>query len=296
MRILISGSSGFVGRALVDHLKRQGDDVTSLVRREPRGSGREIRWNPAAGKLDPAAVSGNDVVINLNGHSIAGRWTDKTKAELRSSRLDATQTLARAIGHAETPPPLFISSSASGFYGDRGDRIVDESSQPGHGFLAELARDWENAALQANSGHTRVVTLRLGMVLGDGGALRRMLTPFKLGVGGPVGTGDQWWPWVAMSDVVGAVDHIIGHHDIDGPVNVVAPGAATSRQFARALGRRIGRPAILPAPAFALRLAFGEMADQLLLASTKVAPRVLLETGYAFRSPTLETAFRSILG
>lgn len=296
MKILISGASGFVGTALTEHLHARGFQVVSLVRRSSTQAEREIPWDPAAGDLDPSAVSGCDVVVNLNGRSIAGgRWTDRVKAELRSSRLDSTRTLVAAIARADEPPPLLISASASGYYGDRGDDTVDESSAPGDGFLADLTRDWEEAALEARSDRTRVVLTRFGMILGDGGALDKMLTPFKLGLGGPIGSGDQWWPWVAMADVVGAVDHVIAHQEIDGPVNVIAPGSATSRQFAKDLGNALGRPAVLPAPAFAVKLAMGEMAEALLLASTRIEPRVLQNTGYTFRAPTLDAAFRQIL-
>jgi uncharacterized protein (TIGR01777 family) len=296
MKILISGASGFVGTALTEHLHARGVQVVSLVRRSSTQAEREVRWDPAAGELDPSAVSGCDVVVNLNGRSIAGgRWSDRVKAELRSSRLDSTRTLVAAIARADRPPPLLISASATGYYGDRDDETVDESSAPGDGFLADLARDWEEAALEARSERTRVVLARFGMILGDGGALDKMLTPFKLGLGGPIGSGDQWWPWAAMADVAGVVDHVIAHPEIDGPVNVVAPGSATSRQFAKALGDALGRPAVLPAPAFAVKLAMGEMAEALLLASTKVEPRVLEATGYTFRAPTLGAAFRQIL-
>ena len=188
-----------------------------------------------------------------------------------------------------------MNASATGYYGDRGDEPVDETAEAGDGFLADLAREWEDAAQAAQSETTRVVLLRLGMVLGDGGALAKMLTPFKLGLGGPMGNGRQWWPWIAMGDVAGAVDHVLAHPEIRGPVNLVAPGAATSRDFARALGEHLGRPAVLPAPAFAVKAALGEMADALLFASTKAEPRALEATGYTFAAPTLADAFRQIL-
>ena len=297
MKIIISGASGFVGGALVPHLRQQGHHVTSLVRREPTDRAIEARWEPAAGDLDPAIISGTDAVINLNGRSISqGRWTPVVKDELRASRLDATRTIVDVIGRAAAPPPLLINASATGFYGDRGDEVLDEKSEPGQGFLADLSREWEAAAKEAQSESTRVVLLRLGMVLGKGAALEKMLPPFKIGFGGPMGSGSQWWPWIAISDVVGVVDHVLEHRGIRGPVNLVAPEAVTSKGFARALGEYLGRPAIVPAPAFAIKLALGEMAEALLLSSTKATPKVLEDTGYRFKAPTLADAFRSILG
>lgn len=297
MRIIISGASGFVGGALVAHLQNENHEVVRLVRRQPADNATERQWDPAASVLDPSALSGVDVVINLNGRSISqGRWSAQVKDELRSSRLDATRTMVEAIARADTPPPLFISASATGFYGDRGDESLSERSTRGDGFLADLAGDWETAALQGESDATRVVLLRLGMILGDGAALAKMLPPFKLGFGGPMGNGRQWWPWIAMDDVLGVIDHVIARGDIRGPVNLVAPETATSKSFARSLGEYLGRPAIVPAPAFAVKLALGEMAEALLLSSTKVRPVVLEETGYEFRAATLAAAFRQILG
>jgi len=297
MKIIISGASGFVGGALVAHLRQQGSHVTSLVRRRPTDPAIEARWEPAAGDLDPKTISGADAVVNLNGRSISqGRWTPVVKDELRSSRLDATRTIIDAIGRAAVPPPVLINASATGFYGNRGAEALDEKSEPGKGFLADLSREWETAAMEGQSESTRVVLLRLGMILGNGAALEKMLPPFKLGFGGPMGSGRQWWPWIAMSDVVGAVDHVLGLEGITGPVNLVAPEAVTSKGFARALGEHLGRPAIIPAPAFAIKLALGEMAEALLLSSTKATPRVLEDTGYRFNAPTLAEAFRQILG
>ncbi len=296
MKIIISGASGFVGGALVAHLRQRGHHVTSLVRRDPIDPEIEARWDPIAGDLDPKIISGADAVINLNGRSISrGRWTPKVKDELRSSRLDATRTIVAAIGRAAVPPPVLINASATGFYGDRADEVLDERSAPGKGFLADLSREWEAAAMEAQSESTRVVILRFGMILGNGAALEKMLPPFKLGFGGPMGSGRQWWPWIAMSDVVGAVDHVLGLENIKGPVNIIAPETITSKGFARALGEYLGRPAIVPAPAFAVKLALGEMAEALLLSSTKVTPRVLQDTGYLFRAPTLAEAFQQIL-
>ena len=296
MKVLISGASGFVGSALTTELKHGGHQVHTLVRRPPAHAGEE-RWDPEAGELDPAVLSGVDAVVNLNGRNISqGRWTPQVKDDLRSSRLAATRTIVEALAGSDDPPPLLINASATGFYGSRGDEDLDETAARGDGFLADLAADWEAAAVEAASARTRVVFHRLGMVLGDGGAMSKMLLPFKLGLGGPMGNGRQWWPWIAIDDVVGAVAHVMESPEISGPVNLVAPQAVTSKGFARALGEHLGRPALVPAPAFAIRLAMGEMADALLLSSTKAIPSVLQDTGYTFSSPTLAAAFRNILG
>lgn len=297
MKIIISGASGFVGTALTQALQDRGDHVVTLVRRAATDPEREQQWDPARREVDPDVVSGADAVINLNGKNIgAGRWTGAVKQQLRASRIDATATLVDAIARADEPPPILINASATGYYGDRGTEALDERSPRGQGFLADLTADWEAAAATAASDRTRVVAIRLGMVLGDDGAMKKMLTPFKLGLGGPMGSGRQLWPWIAIGDVVGAVQHVLARPAIDGPVNLVAPEIVSSTAFARTLGDHLGRPAILPAPAVALKLALGEMASELLLASAAVRPGVLLDTGYEFQAPTLAEAFRQILG
>ena len=296
MRIVISGASGLVGSVLVPSLEAAGHEVVRLVRKLTGSLPNEALWNPATGELDTAVIDGADAVINLNGRSIAeGRWNSFVKEELRSSRLDSTRTLVDAIGSAENPPGLLISASAVGYYGDRGDEILDESSSIGTGFLAELSRDWEAAALTAKSAKTRVALLRLGVVVARGGALGRMLTPFKLGLGGPIGSGRQFWPWIGIEDVCGVIDFILGNEEIEGPVNAVAAQEIRCSEFARTLGRVLSRPAVMPMPAFAARLALGEMADSLLLASQRVRPRVLENSGYTFRSPSLDGAIRTAL-
>ena len=277
-------------------LEAAGHEVVRLVRVSTRIAPGEAVWDPAAGTLDPALIDGADAVINLNGRSIAtGRWNSAVKEELRSSRLDSTRTLADAIGNAENPPRLLINASAVGYYGDRGDEMLEESSSIGEGFLAELSRDWEGAALAARSERTRIALLRLGMVVARGGALGKMLTPFKLGVGGPIGSGRQFWPWIGIDDVCGIIEFILGHEEIEGPVNAVAPQEIRCSNFARTLGRVLSRPAVMPMPAFAARLALGEMADSLLLASQRVRPKVLEDSSYAFRSPSLNGAIRIAL-
>jgi uncharacterized protein (TIGR01777 family) len=296
MKIIISGAGGLIGSALMPSLEAAGHEVVRLVRRASEAGVNEETWGPASGRLDPAVMSGADAVINLNGRNIAeGRWSARAKEELYRSRLDATNTIVEAIARAEPAPGLLINASAVGYYGDRGDEILDEGSAAGNGFLAELSRDWEAAALKAQSDRTRVVLLRLGMVIAGGGALGRMLLPFKLGLGGPIGSGRQFWPWVAMDDVLAAVRFALDNYRLAGPLNLVSPEETRCSDFAGTLGRVLHRPAILPMPAFSARLALGEMADALLLASARVRPRVLEETGFVFRTTRLEDAIRHAL-
>jgi len=298
MRIIISGASGLVGSWLVPDLVAAGHEVVRLVREgtEEDSTTPSSLWHPASQQLDPAVISGADAVINLNGRSIAsGRWSSRVKQELRSSRLRSTETLVRAISAAASPPPLLVNASAVGYYGDRGDELLDESSPPGSGFLAELARDWEQAALAAERAGTRVVLLRLGMVIGRGGALERMLMPFKLGLGGRIGTGDQWWSWVAMEDVIGAIRFVLDHGDASGPLNLASPELVRCREFTNTLGAVLSRPTVMPVPAAAVRLALGEMADALLLASTRARPAALERIGYSFRVPDLASAIRQAI-
>lgn len=292
--ILVSGASGMVGRPLVDHLSSAGHTVRTLVRREPE-SDVEISWSPSEGRLDPAAVDGVDAVINLNGASIAGRrWTASYRQLLWSSRIDSTTTLVRAIAAADNPPPVLVSVSATGFYGDRGDEKLDEESRRGSGFLADLSEAWEAAARDAESDRTRVVCPRLGMVLGDGGALDKMLPIFKLGLGGPLGSGRQFWPWVHVGDVIAALAFLV-ENPIHGPVNVVAPEEVRCAEFSATLGRVLHRPAFLPAPGFAVKAAMGQMADELLLSSARVRPDRLSSEGFAFGHPSLQSALEDLL-
>lgn len=296
MKIIISGASGLVGSALVPDLEENGHAVTRLIRPPRRPARGEASWQPEKGDLEPSVLDGADAVINLNGRSIGeGRWTDEIKKELRQSRLDATNTIVAAIAACERPPALLINASAVGYFGDREDEILDESSKPGTGFLADLVRDWEQAALAAASNSTRVVLMRLGMVVADGGALKKMLLPFKLGLGGPIGSGRQFWPWVGLADVLGVIRFVLDKSTVSGPLNVVAPQETRCSDFTRTLGSVLGRPAFLPMPAFAARLALGEMGDALLLASQRVKPRALEEMGYVFENPALELAIRDAL-
>ncbi len=294
MRIIISGASGLVGTALVSDLDQRGHEVVRLIRPPHRPDDGEATWDPANGKLDPSVLDGADVVINLNGRSIGqGRWNDSVKNELRTSRLDATTTIAAAIANCERPPSLLISASAVGYYGDRGDEVLDEGSAAGSGFLADLSRAWEQAALSAASNTTRVVLLRFGMIVANGGALEKMLLPFKLGLGGPMGSGRQFWPWVAMADVLGVIRFAMEKPELSGAINVVSPQETRCSDFTKTLGSVLRRPAALPMPAFAARLVLGEMGDALLLASQRVRPRALEEAGYQFATPNLDLAIRN---
>ena len=297
MKYLVSGSSGLIGTALCDSLSRDGHEVVRLVRGGVSDGERRVAWDPAAGKLDGAEIEGFDGVIHLAGESIAtGRWSVAKKARIRDSRVDATMLLAGALANLERKPSVFISGSAIGYYGESGDAVVNEDSSLGAGFLAEVCRDWESATAAATDSGIRVVTLRAGVVLSrNGGALAKMLTPFKLGVGGVVGSGNQYMSWIDLDDEVGAIRHCLGNEACRGAVNAVGPNPVTNRGFTKTLGKVLGRPTVFPMPAFAARLAFGEMADALLLASTRVEPLKLLDTGFRFEHADLEDSLRHLL-
>ncbi len=290
MKILITGATGLVGSALVPALVTDGYQVFRLVRRPSVAAANEVFWNPSLGDLDKKALEGFDTVVHLAGESIAGgRWTPETKRRIEDSRLKGTRLLVDGLLDTRNPPRLLISASAIGFYGDRGDEVLREESAAGTGFLPDLCRRWEEEAGRARAGGIRVATPRIGLVLSrDGGALARMLLPFKLGVGGRIGSGRQYMSWIALDDLVGAIRHLIRTTDLSGPVNTVSPEPATNREFTRALARTLARPALFPLPAFAARLAFGEMADALLLASARVEPVRLKTSGYRFIHPRLE--------
>jgi len=259
---------------------------------------RVARWDPESGALDSSALAGVDAVVHLAGESVAGgRWTEAKKRRIRSSRVDGTRGLAASLARLERPPRVLVSASAVGYYGDRGAELLREGSAPGTGFLAEVCQEWETATEPAARARIRVVRLRIGMVVSRrGGALAAMLTPFRLGAGGPVGGGAQWVSWIAIDDLVAAILHALDTASLAGAVNAVAPEPVQNRELARTLGRVLGRPALLPLPAFAARLLLGQMADELLLASARVEPARLQATGFAFRHPTLEDALRHELG
>lgn len=296
MRIVIAGASGFVGRALLPQLKAAGHEVLTLVRRAARNPG-EISWRPEAGELTAERLEGVDAVINLAGENLAaGRWTDARRERILRSRVNATRTLVVAIGKLARKPRAFLSASAVGFYGDRGDEILTEASEMGHGFLPEVCLAWETHAEGAARNGVRTVLLRFGMVLGrEGGALAKMLPLFRFGLGGPLGDGQQWMSWIGMDDLIGAMLHALGDEKLAGVVNVVAPTPVRNAEFTRILGSVLRRPTMLPAPAWALHLAFGTMANEVLLASTRVEPRRLERAGFVFRQPELEAALRSLI-
>jgi uncharacterized protein (TIGR01777 family) len=249
-----------------------------------------------ADSIDVSALEGIDAVVHLAGENIAARWTATQKAKIRDSRVRGTQLLCETLARLSSPPQVLVSASAIGYYGDRGEEILTEESPPGRGFLPEVCRAWEAATEAAKQRGMRVVILRLGMVLSAaGGALAKMLPPFRLGLGGMVGSGRQYMSWIALDDVVGTIQHAIVTDALQGPTNAVAPQAVTNQEFTRTLGKALGRPTLLPLPAFAARLMFGEMADELLLASTRVQPTKLLGSGYRFRYPELEDALRHVL-
>lgn len=335
MRVLVTGGTGFIGRRLAAELEARGDDVVALSRDPelaarqaaeaghatrttpaPPGAARDattagagarrtpasggiswVEWNPATGPPSVARIGPVDAVVNLLGEPIAaGRWTRSRRAAIRDSRVLGTRNLAKAIFALSPRPRVFVSGSAIGYYGPRGDEELDEGAAPGEGYLASLAREWESEALRDATPDVRVVLLRTGIVLGpEGGALREMLRPFRLGLGGRVGSGRQWMSWIHLEDICGLILHAIDAEAVRGPLNGTAPLPVRNSEFARTLGRVLHRPAVLPAPAFALRLALGEMAEALLLTGQRVVPRRALETGYAFRHPRLEGALESLL-
>lgn len=298
MRILVTGSSGFIGSALIPHLVATGHGVTRLVRSAPRPGGEEVFWNPEAGKIDSASLEGFDAVVHLAGENIAaGRWTARRKARIRDSRITGTRLLAQTLAGLVKRSRALICSSAIGYYGNRGDEILKESSPPGADFLAGVCCEWEAAAGPAAGAGIRVVNLRTGIVLGrEGGVLGKMLLPFQLGLGGKIGGGKQYMSWIAMDDLAGVFLHALRTDSLAGPVNAVAPQPVTNAEFTKTLGRILHRPTLFPMPAFAARLALGEMADALLLSSARVEPARLVETGFQFRFRALEPAVRHVLG
>ncbi len=297
MKIAVTGSSGLVGSALVPHLAAGGHEVVRLVRSRTVRPG-EIAWDPERGTIDSASLEGLGAVVHLAGESIAdGRWTEAKKNRIRHSRVGSTRLLAATIAGLSRPPQVLVCASAVGYYGDRGDEPLREDSSPGADFLAGVCRAWEGAAEAAARKGVRVVHLRFGVILSPaGGALAKMLPPYRLGAGGPIGTGRQYVSWIALDDVLGAIDHALAAGTLRGPINTVSPHPVTSRDFSRVFGRVLHRPAILPMPAFAARLVFGEMADALLLSSQRVDPARLLASGYRFLHPDLEPALRHLLG
>jgi uncharacterized protein (TIGR01777 family) len=295
MHIVIAGASGFVGSHLVPYLRGTGHVVQTLVRRVPQAG--EIPWSPEQGTLDGTLLEGVDAVINLSGENIATRWTDDAKRKILDSRITATTLLAGTIAGLKRKPSVFISVSAIGYYGDKGDVTVDETGAKGKGFLPDVAAAWEDATEPASRAGIRVVHPRLGIILSpDGGALQKMLLPFRAGVGGKLGSGKQWMSWIALDDVLGALLYTLTQPEIRGPVNFVAPEAVRNSEFTTTLGGVLSRPTLIPVPTFALSLLYGrEMAEATLLTGAHVLPSVLMRTGYQFQFASLEPALRRML-
>jgi len=295
MKVAVTGSSGLIGSALLPELTNAGHDAVRVVRRRPVGRD-EVAWDPAAGTISSDALAGIDAVIHLAGYNLGTRWTESKKRAILESRTGGTRLIAETVAQLDPRPRVLVCASAIGFYGDRGDEVLTEASAKGEGFLADVVEAWEAAAQPARDVGVRVVHLRQGLVLSrEGGALGRLLLPFRLGLGGPVGGGDQWWSWVAMEDVTGAYLHALTS-ELSGPVNVVAPGATRNRDFVKALGRALHRPAVAPFPAFAVRMLLGEMGDELLLSSHRIFPAALEAGGYAVRRRELADALAHVLG
>lgn len=293
MRILIAGASGLIGSALKVKLPEHGHAIIPLV----RGNAPGVRWDPLAGTLDPTALVNIDAIIHLSGEGVAsGRWTAAKKRAIRDSRVLSTQLLSRAIQESETPPKVWLCASAIGYYGDRGDDTMSEASPPGTGFLAEVCKEWEAATHPAVESGVRVVNLRFGVVLdARGGALKTMMAAFKLGLGGVIGDGKQFISWIALEDAAAAILHVLQLETYAGPVNIVSPNPVRNAELTQALGAVLHRPTLLPMPTFAARLVFGEMADEMFLASTRVEPKKLREGGFQFRWPDLIPALEHIV-
>jgi uncharacterized protein len=291
VKVIVTGSHGLIGGAVVSSLEGDGHQVTSLV--------RPSMWDPAAGTIDAARLEGHDAVVHLAGAGIGdARWTPARKAEILRSRVDGTLLLARALAGLDDPPAVLASGSAVGYYGDRGDEELTESSGPGQGFLAGVVRQWEEATGPASAAGIRVVHLRTGVVLSPrGGALAKLLPPFRLGLGGRFGSGRQWFSWVTLADEVAAIRHVLENARVAGPVNVTAPSPVTNASLAATLGRVLGRPTVLPTPVFAVKLRYGaELVDEMLLSGQRVLPAALTAAGFRFGQPELEPALRDLLG
>jgi len=296
MRILLTGSGGLIGHALLSSLTADGHSVVRLTRSQTHATGGQVLWDPRAGTIHADDLEGFDAVVHLAGETIVGRWTPAKKARIIDSRVKGTWLLCESLANSHSRPKVLVSASAIGYYGDRADQALDEQSAAGSLFLSEVTKAWEAATEPAARSGIRVVNLRIGFVLSRaGGGLATMLLAFKLGMGGRVGSGHQYVSWIAIDDVVAAITHAIQSDSLHGPVNCVAPHPVTNREFTKTLGRVLRRPTIFPLPAFAARLVMGEMAENLLLASTRVEPARLLASGYEFRFPQLEGALRHVL-
>lgn len=293
MKVLIAGATGLVGTALTERLHQGGDEVVRLSRSDGAGT---VRWNPAAGELDPAALEGVDAVVNLAGESILGLWTTAKRERIRASRVAGTQLLSRTLAGMSSPPSVLVNASAIGIYGDRGDTVCREDTPPGDDFLAQVSADWEEATQVAQDAGIRVVKTRIGMVLSlRGGALATMLPAFRMGVGGRLGNGRQYVSWITLEDLVCVIDTSIRDAALRGAINAVAPNPVTNREFTRTLGSVLRRPTVIPVPALAVRLLMGQMGKALLLASTRVEPSVLTAHGFSFGDADLDGALHRLL-
>jgi uncharacterized protein (TIGR01777 family) len=294
--IVVSGATGLIGAALVERLRGRGHNVRRLLRSSRRVGPGDVVWDPSASAMAPSVLAGADAIVHLAGEPVAHRWSETRKRAIRESRVRSTQQLAQAILLLDVKPRVFLGGSAVGYYGDRGDALIDETASPGSGFLARVCVDWEDAAEPIAEAGVRVVLLRTGIVLSPrGGALAQLLPIFRLGAGGPLGSGRQWMSWIGLTDHVSAMEHALVTDALRGPANFVAPNAVTNAEFAATLGRVLARPAIIAVPSFALELLYGEMARETLLAGQRVAPRALSASGFEFEHPTLEAALRSEL-
>lgn len=298
MRILVSGSSGLVGGSLVPFLRSREHEVTRLVRSSRISSDNQLHWDPGSGDIDLEGAGAIDAVVHLAGENIANkRWSEAQKSKIRDSRIQGTKLLCEKLAQLDSKPKVLVCASAIGYYGDRGDELLNESSDPGIGFLTDVCEEWEAATKAARDAGIRVVNVRFGIILSPcGGALQKMLLPFQLGLGGDLGNGKQYMSWIAVEDVVGAIFHAINTDSVEGPVNVVSPNPVTNKDFTKTMSKVLFRPAIFPAPAFVLKIVLGEMAEALLLSSSRVEPKKLLASGYEFKYPELEQALRHLLG
>jgi uncharacterized protein len=293
-RLLLTGSSGLIGSALLTSLRAHGAQVARLLR-GPASGEDQISWDPAR-PLSPEAVSGFDAVVHLAGESVVGRWTTAKKSRIRNSRVTGTRNLAQSVAKTKNHPRVLITASAVGYYGDRADEVLNEQSASGAGFLADVCREWEAANQPAADAGIRTVQMRIGVVLSpDGGALQKMLPPFRMGVGGNLGSGRQWMSWIHIQDMVGAVHHILKNDLLQGPVNMVAPKPVTNAEFTGTLASVLSRPAVFPVPAFAAKLLFGQMAEEVLLAGQRVEPARLITSGYPFQYSDLHKALEAVL-